>query len=79
MATLLPLPPGVFVSNPLTRTSISQGKFYVSSMSSQTVTYKGQLTPAQVLAYYKDLQRDDFVTHMALVRQSDWRHRRRGL
>lgn len=43
------------------------GNMYVCSLSSQTVTYKGQLTPEQVLGYYKDLQQDDFHTHMALV------------
>lgn len=40
---------------------------YVCSLSSQTVTYKGQLTPEQVMGYYKDLQEPDFSTHMALV------------
>lgn len=44
-----------------------QGNLYVCSLSSQTVTYKGQLTPEQVLGYYKDLQMDDFQSHMALV------------
>ena len=43
------------------------GNLYVCSLSSQTVTYKGQLTPEQVLPYYRDLQQDDFSTHMALV------------
>jgi glutamate synthase domain-containing protein 1 len=32
------------------------GNMYVCSLSSQTVTYKGQLTPEQVFSYYKDLQ-----------------------
>lgn len=43
------------------------GNMYVCSLSSQTVTYKGQLTPEQVLGYYKDLQMPDFHSHMALV------------
>jgi glutamate synthase domain-containing protein 1 len=43
------------------------GNMYICSLSSQTVTYKGQLTPEQVLGYYKDLQMDDFHSHMALV------------
>ena len=43
------------------------GNMYVCSLSSQTVTYKGQLTPEQVYHYYKDLQEDDFASHMALV------------
>lgn len=33
-----------------------RGQFYICSLSSQTVTYKGQLTPEQVIGYYKDLQ-----------------------
>ena len=44
-----------------------QGNIYICSLSSQTVTYKGQLTPEQVLGYYIDLQQDDFISHMALV------------
>lgn len=43
------------------------GSMYVCSLSSQTVTYKGQLTPEQVMTYYKDLQEADFSSHMALV------------
>jgi len=43
------------------------GKFYINSMSSQTITYKGQLTPAQVVPYFGDLSDPDFTTHMALV------------
>lgn len=43
------------------------GNLYVCSLSSQTVTYKGQLTPEQVLGYFWDLQQESFVSHMALV------------
>ena len=43
------------------------GNVYVCSLSSQTVTYKGQLTPEQVYGYFKDLQEKDFESHMALV------------
>ena len=43
------------------------GNVYVCSLSSQTVTYKGQLTPEQVQGYFYDLQQDDFASHMALV------------
>ena len=42
-------------------------KMYVCSLSSQTITYKGQLTPEQVLGYFRDLQQKDFESHMALV------------
>ena len=41
--------------------------FYVCSLSAQTVTYKGQLTPAQVQEYFVDLQQESFLSHLALV------------
>jgi len=40
---------------------------YVCSLSSQTITYKGQLTPEQLSGYFPDLQQPDFVSHMAMV------------
>ena len=40
---------------------------YICSLSSKTITYKGQLTPEQLFAYYADLQCDDFVSNFALV------------
>ncbi|EQC29281.1 NADH-dependent glutamate synthase 1 [Saprolegnia diclina VS20] len=42
-------------------------EMYVCSLSNQTITYKGQLTPSQLLPYYKDLQTDDFASHVAMV------------
>mmetsp|Transcript_16893 Transcript_16893/g.23901 ORF Transcript_16893/g.23901 Transcript_16893/m.23901 type:complete len:1563 (+) Transcript_16893:75-4763(+) len=41
--------------------------FYVCSLSSRTITYKGQLSPEQVMPYYLDLQMPDFTSHLALV------------
>lgn len=41
--------------------------FYVCTLSGRTITYKGQLTTAQVFQYYKDLQAADYTSHMALV------------
>lgn len=41
--------------------------FYINSMTSQHITYKGQLTPAQVSQYYKDLKDPAFESHLALV------------
>ncbi len=40
---------------------------YVSSLSSRTIVYKGQLTPEQVPTYFVDLQQEDFASYMALV------------
>jgi glutamate synthase domain-containing protein 1 len=41
--------------------------FYINSLTSHTITYKGQLTPEQVSQYYLDLKDPAFVSHMGLV------------
>ncbi|KAL5153688.1 Glutamate synthase [NADH], amyloplastic [Glycine soja] len=42
--------------------------FYICSLSSRTVVYKGQLTPAQLRDYYfADLGNERFTSYMALV------------
>ena len=41
--------------------------FYVCSLSSRTVVYKGMLTPHQLSAFYPDLRDPAFETHFALV------------
>ena len=41
--------------------------FYVCSLSTKTLIYKGMLTPAQVVPYYPDLMEPDFETHLAMV------------
>lgn len=41
--------------------------FYVCTLSGRTITYKGQLTTAQVFEYYGDLRQKDYMSHMALV------------
>jgi len=41
--------------------------FYINSLSPFTITYKGQLTPAQVSQYFKDLTHPNFISHLALV------------
>jgi len=41
--------------------------YYVNSLTSQTITYKGQLTPEQVSQYYLDLKDPTFVSHLSLV------------
>jgi glutamate synthase domain-containing protein 2/glutamate synthase domain-containing protein 1/glutamate synthase domain-containing protein 3 len=47
---------------------ISGGKwFYVSSLSSRTLVYKGMLMPEQVGKYYADLRDPELVTALALV------------
>ncbi|XZE55247.1 glutamate synthase large subunit [Planctomycetaceae bacterium SH139] len=41
--------------------------FYICSLSTKVIVYKGMLTPAQVLPYFPDLTDPDFETHLAMV------------
>ncbi len=47
----------------------ADGFFYISSMSSRTVLYKGLLLSSQLGPYYLDLQDTDMVSAMVLVHQ----------
>ncbi|NND92951.1 MAG: glutamate synthase large subunit [Granulosicoccus sp.] len=41
--------------------------FYICSLSSRVIVYKGMLTPHQLFPFYLDLQQDDYETHLAMV------------
>jgi glutamate synthase (NADPH/NADH) large chain len=41
--------------------------FYMPSLSSKTIVYKGLMLPERLGAFYKDLQADDFESQLALV------------
>ncbi len=41
--------------------------FYVCSLSTKVIIYKGQLTPEQVIPYFPDLANPEFTTHLAMV------------
>ncbi len=41
--------------------------FYVCSLSTKVIIYKGMLTPAQVMPYFPDLRDEEFETHLAMV------------
>ena len=42
--------------------------FYVCSLSTKVIVYKGMLTPDQVWSYYaQDLDDTDYITHLAMV------------
>ncbi|KAG7013302.1 hypothetical protein SDJN02_26061 [Cucurbita argyrosperma subsp. argyrosperma] len=41
--------------------------FYICSLSSRTIVYKGQLKPIQLKDYYLDLGNERFTSYMALV------------
>lgn len=50
------------------RTDLTQASwFYICSLSSKVMVYKGQLTSSQVPAYYPDLRDPDYVSHLAMV------------
>ncbi|MEO1998615.1 MAG: glutamate synthase large subunit [Planctomycetaceae bacterium] len=41
--------------------------FYICSLSTKVIIYKGMLTPHQVMPYFPDLQQDDYRSHLAMV------------
>ncbi len=51
----------------LVQAGIDDDECYFCSLSCSKLVYKGQLTPQQVRVYFKDLQREDFRSYMALV------------
>jgi len=46
---------------------LQRKSFYVCSLSSKVIIYKGMLTPEQVPLFYPDLQDKDFESHLAMV------------
>ena len=46
---------------------VKDGTFYICSLSSRTIVYKGQLTSGQVPAFYADLRDPDYTSHLAMV------------
>ena len=44
-----------------------RGHFYIASLSSRTIVYKGMLNAEQLGAFYPDLQEDSFVSALAMV------------
>jgi len=41
--------------------------FYVCSLSTKVIIYKGMFAPYQVVPYYPDLQCEDYTSHLAMV------------
>ena len=41
--------------------------FFICSLSTKVIVYKGQLMPEQVVPYYPDLSDSDFTSHLAMV------------
>ncbi len=49
-------------------TSLQQAKmFYVCSLSTKVIIYKGMLTPNQLMTFYPDLKDPDYTSHLAMV------------
>lgn len=42
-------------------------RFYICSLSTSTIVYKGQFTPPQLWSYFLDLQQPNFECYLALV------------
>ena len=42
-------------------------QFYICSLSSRTLVYKGQLSPDQLFDFYPDLREADFHSHFAMI------------
>ena len=41
--------------------------FYVCSLSSKVIVYKGMLTPTQLFPFYSDLQDENYESHLAMI------------
>ncbi|TVQ36902.1 MAG: glutamate synthase large subunit [Spirochaetaceae bacterium] len=41
--------------------------FYICSLSTRVIVYKGMLMPEQLFAYYNDLSDPDYISHLAMV------------
>ncbi len=55
-------------SHEVRTSSLTQAKwFYICSLSTKVMVYKGQLTPEQLLPYYPDLSDPDYDTHLVMV------------
>ncbi|HEX7037641.1 MAG TPA: glutamate synthase large subunit [Pseudomonadales bacterium] len=48
-------------------TLVQRQYFFVCSLSTKVIVYKGMLTPAQVFPFYPDLEDEDFESHLAMV------------
>ena len=56
------------VSKILRRSDMAQAKmFYICTLSSRVIVYKGQLTSSQVMPYFPDLADPDYQSHLAMV------------
>ena len=57
------------IDNRIREEGLGENTYYVTSLSSRTITYKGMLLAGQVGTYYLDLQDERFQSALALVHQ----------
>ncbi len=63
----------LFIASKETTTTVrnsqydTESMFYICSLSSQSITYKGMLTHDQLDIFYKDLKEEEYSAYMALV------------
>jgi glutamate synthase domain-containing protein 2/glutamate synthase domain-containing protein 1/glutamate synthase domain-containing protein 3 len=58
------------IENAIEKADIQEsGNFYICSLSSRTIVYKGLLLAHQMSGFYRDLEEPDLVTALALVHQ----------
>jgi len=57
------------MDNAIRRAGVDKTDYYVTSLSSRTITYKGMLLADQVGSYYLDLADERFASALALVHQ----------
>jgi glutamate synthase (NADPH/NADH) large chain len=56
------------IENHIRQSNLQQAaQFYISTLSTKTVVYKGMLMPEQISAYYRELQDERLVSAVALV------------
>jgi glutamate synthase (NADPH/NADH) large chain len=41
--------------------------FYICTLSTKVIVYKGMLMPAQILPYFPDLEDEDYESHLAMI------------
>ena len=47
--------------------SQTEQRFYICSLSTKTIVYKGQFTPCQLWQYFEDLKQSHFQTYLCIV------------
>jgi len=57
------------IENEVSKNSLTDEEFYISSLSVRTLIYKGLLMASQVLAFYPDLTDIDMKSALAVVHQ----------